>query len=577
MRRSATMRRLGRSEVWGWPLFWFMGAMYAWLSLWTDCILLNSWSPFWILIAVTSFAIAVGIAALFKILFLDRLLKKHQSGLVSFIVAGFIGSIKNLAVGFMAFELGLIADPQWAFRWLGGFIIGTALFSLFSISIGARVEHTIIMAELNRVQAWLIGLRKDSAEKLADARELLATQTRQALLPKLQSLQLLFDSTGASSDTIESLRKVIGKHVRPLSEELNQRAQALAFTPAAKLMRPREVKFFQREVQLKGLIRIGSIFAILPIANLSMGYLLLSAPECLDVFYFTVVGVFAIWVAKLLIPKAIRISRGKAAAILAGLSVVASVPAYLATAQYATDMVVMLLAGVVVINFVVTTLAFAWPAGLDEDRVEARSRLDRVNQDLRLELSLFDQQLWLARRQWQFVVHGTVQSALTAALTRLQGSQSEDHATMQMVRNDLSRAEQALLRPPAHVIDLPESLSELQAVWRGIVGIKINITERAERALKVNNDACICLNEIIKEAVSNAVRHGQAKNVTVEVDRESEQSLSIKVANDGLPIKQRPAAGLGSQLIKELTTSWSLGSSKASGLTVLAASLPLAK
>jgi signal transduction histidine kinase len=81
----------------------------------------------------------------------------------------------------------------------------------------------------------------------------------------------------------------------------------------------------------------------------------------------------------------------------------------------------------------------------------------------------------------------------------------------------------------------------------------------------------------VKEAVSNAVRHGQAKTVTVEIDRETEQSLSLKVSNDGLPIKIRPAAGVGSKLIKELTTKWSLGSNKSTGLTVLAASLPLAK
>ena len=341
-------------------------------------------------------------------------------------------------------------------------------------------------------------------------------------------------------------------------------------------MRLRKVKFFQGHVSLRGLIKLGPIAIILPIGNLFAGYLFLSAPECLDVFYFTWVGVIFLTLVKLLIPRHLRVSRGAAATILILLAAVAGLPAVLAGWYHTNDPILMLLISSLILSSVFLVLGFAWPASLDEDRIEARNRLERVNQDLKHELSLFDQQLWLARRHWQFIVHGTVQSALTAALTRLQSSDC-DETTLELVTQDFNRAERALMNPPEHVIDLPESLAELQSVWRGIVNIKINITERATKALIGNNSACVCVNEIVKEAVSNAVRHGQAKTINVEIDREGQQALHIKVSNDGLPIKQRPKAGVGSRLIKEITTSWSLGSSKASGLTVLAASLPLAK
>ncbi len=575
-RQSVTLRRLGRSEAWGWPLFWYAAGMYAWLSLWTDAIVNNSWSPLWILIAITSFGAAVALALIFKALFLNRLLKKHPSGLLSLIVAGLIGSVKNVVVGWLVLALGLQAEPQWAFRVFGGFVIGTTLFLLFSISIGARVEHTIIVNELNRVQNWLIGLRKDSAEKLADARETLADQTRQALLPRLQSLQLLLSSTGASVDTIESLRKVINHLVRPLSEELNERAAALAITPESLPMRPRAIRFSETKVFLRKLVRPWSILLVMPISNLSVGYIVLSAPECLDVFYASVAGVMLLALIRALIPKTLRITRGKAALFLGLVAILIGLPSFWAGLIHTKDPVDILLLSITLLVALICVWAFAWPASLDEDRIDARTRLEHVNQDLKYELSLFDQQLWLARREWQFIVHGTVQAALTAALTRLQSPDCNE-TTLSLVSQDLQRAELALTSPPAHKIDLPGSLAELQTTWRGICDIKLNITERATRALQGNNNACICVNEIVKEAVSNAVRHGQAKTVTVDIDRESDLSLAIKVSNDGLPIKTRPAAGVGSKLIKELTTKWTLGSSKASGLTVLAASLPLAK
>ncbi len=574
--KSSTLRRLGSSEAWGWPLFWFAAILYAWGSLWSDAILHDNYSPYWILIFLTSFLAAVVLALIFKALFLDRLLKKHPSGVLNLIVAGSIGAAKNLLVGFLSSQLSLIEDALWAYRPIAGFIAGLIVFLFFSLSFGAQVEHRIIINELNRVQTWLIGLRKDSAEKLAEAYELLATQTRQTLLPKLQSIKLLLDATGAGSDTIEHLRKVINKDVRPLSEELNERAIALQQTPQAQPVRQRKVKFFQAKVSLRSLIKLGPLVAIMPIANLFAAYLFLSAPQCLDVFYFTWVGVAFLAIAKLVIPRGLRVTRSRAAGILFVLAVISGVPATLAGWQHTSDPILMLMLGGLILTSVGFVLGFAWPASLDEDRIEARNRLERVNQDLKHELSLFDQQLWLARRHWQFIVHGTVQSALTAALTRLQSSDC-DETTLELVTQDLNRAERALMNPPEHVIDLPESLAELQSVWRGIVNIKINITERATKPLMGNNSACVCVNEIVKEAVSNAVRHGQAKTINVEIDREGQVALHIKVSNDGLPIKQRPKAGLGSRLIKELTTSWSLGSSKASGLTVLAASLPLAK
>ena len=574
--KSSVMRRLGAKEAWGWPLFWFAAILYAWGSFWSDAVLSGNYSPYWILIYLTSFLGAVVLAIIFKTLFLDRLLKKRPNGLLNILVAGLIGAAKNLLVGFLSFELGLIDDALWAYRPPAGFIAGVIVFLFYSVSFGAQVEHRMIIAELNRVQNWLIGLRKDSSEKLGEARDLLATQTRQALLPKLQSIKLLLDATGAGSDTIEHLRKVINKDVRPLSEELNERALALQLTPEAQPARRRNVKFFQAKVSLRGLIKPWPIVIILPVANLFAGYLWLSAPECLDVFYFSWFGVGIIVLFKLLTPRSLRISRGYATFILTLLGLVAGAPAVIGGWMHTSDPTLMLMICSLMVTSACFLLGFAWPASLDEDRIEARNRLEHVNQDLKHELSLFDQQLWLARRHWQFVVHGSVQAALTAALTRLQSPEC-DETTLALVSQDLDRAEKALMAPPVHKIDLPESLAEIQSAWRGIVNIKINITQRATGALQANNDACICVNEIVKEAVSNAVRHGQAKTVTVEIDRESDLSLAIKVSNDGLPIKTRPAAGVGSKLIKELTTKWTLGSSKASGLTVLAASLPLAK
>ena len=85
----------------------------------------------------------------------------------------------------------------------------------------------------------------------------------------------------------------------------------------------------------------------------------------------------------------------------------------------------------------------------------------------------------------------------------------------------------------------------------------------------------MCVNEILKEAVSNAVRHGEAKNVAVEIDRVDDFELSILVTNDGLPLSAQKRLGVGSRLIEELTTDWSIATNRASGRTEFKANLPL--
>ena len=68
----------------------------------------------------------------------------------------------------------------------------------------------------------------------------------------------------------------------------------------------------------------------------------------------------------------------------------------------------------------------------------------KINEAIEYEIALFDQKLWLTRRAWQFAVHGSVQAALTAALTRMQDPNLSDTELLVLVQSDLERAIKAL-------------------------------------------------------------------------------------------------------------------------------------
>jgi two-component sensor histidine kinase len=221
-------------------------------------------------------------------------------------------------------------------------------------------------------------------------------------------------------------------------------------------------------------------------------------------------------------------------------------------------------------------MGFAYSKSYQIDRLEAVRQMTRDNNLLAREVALFDQQMWIARRNWSFVVHGTVQAALTAAITRLGTDAEPEQFQVDLALSDLERAANALSQTPEIEVDLSKALQNISSTWDGICQVKINITERATRALDRNSDARICVNEICKEAVSNAVRHGEAKRVDIEIDRSGDEILFITASNNGRPIEKSAVPGVGSKMFDELTVEWSLETYRGAAQTVLEAQVPLA-
>lgn len=574
--RSPRFSRLRRKEVWGLPLLLLTGWLYALLSFLFDVILQNSWTPYWILIYIATFGIVVVLAWGFRVQLLNRF--GIESAWLNLAVAGLLGAIKNITVAPLALNLGLLSEPLWAFRVFGGFSLGVGIFLFAGMALGARTEHTALMAQLTQVQNALLVLRESSKVRLREANEALATSTRDLLLPKLDQLRELVSASGglgASGSAVDSLRKVIKDDVRPLSNDLASQAKAMVDDELLLTELPKRYRLFSPQVELRGLIKPTSAAVSNSIGGLLLAYVVLGAPRCNKVLILNLLSWGLVWLAKLLIPAGLRVSRGMAIWSLFVIGTAMFVPPFVSALTEIESPAEPWLLLVLWPVALVSLMSFAFSESLDRDRVAVRSALEAENHKLAHDQALFEQQLWLGRRAWQFVVHGTVQSALTAALTRLQSSPDPEQYVLNRVVEDLDRARKALQEIPPHKIDLADAFNQMQATWRGICEIKISIADRAARSLQKNNDACLCVNEIVKEAVSNAVRHGDAKNILVDIDRIDDFDLALTVSNDGVPLSAQTRLGVGSRLIEELTTDWSIESSEASGLTIFKANLPL--
>ena len=223
--------------------------------------------------------------------------------------------------------------------------------------------------------------------------------------------------------------------------------------------------------------------------------------------------------------------------------------------------------GVLFLTCLISTSWFT----LQRQRLEIVEQIKQINREARHEFDLLDQSIWVAQRRWSFLIHGTVQAALTVAASRLELSRRPDDRLRVQVESDINRAKDILTNPPEFSGDARVLLDEIVATWEGVCSFSYQISSSAEKSLNQSPTSTICFIEILKELVSNASRHGGATKFWINAYLNPEGDLEMIAGNNGKPVPSDISAGLGFQMITDLTRDWEIDR-KAAGFS---ATLPM--
>lgn len=570
-----SLRAFGRKEIWSWPLFWFALPIYFLLSFFFDVFLAGSWRIEWLWVAIISFAVVTLFGVGFKFLIVERFFKTRNAWLINLISIAVLGALKNVLVGELSILFSLVDSADWLFRIYGGAGLAIGVLIGFVYILGARVDHNATIGLLEVSRSSLMALRSQAEQLLVDERELLLKQTQQVLLPRLDQIQTALRTNSQRVVAIEALRDLVQTQVRPLSESLSKAAKNLVMAEAPEAPKKPSARMLQTSFFIKPLIRPGSMFLLFMAGNWFLTFVILGIQAANWSIAYSLASLAVIIIIKALIPTSFKVRRGSGIALLFLIGFAAAHPTYWPLKEFSHNLEQDLLLLLVVLNVMFCVVGFAYSRSFELDRLEAVNQMQRDNDSLEREVALFEQQMWIARRNWSFVVHGTVQAALTAAITRLSSSEELEQYQIDMVVQDLDRAKVALSKTPEIDVNLTQALPNLAATWSGICQVKFSLTGRATRALERDADARMCVNEICKEAVSNAVRHGEASEALVEIDRTADELLEIKISNNGRLLDQKQNPGVGSAMFDELTLRWSLTNNRATAQVDLIATLPL--
>jgi signal transduction histidine kinase len=207
------------------------------------------------------------------------------------------------------------------------------------------------------------------------------------------------------------------------------------------------------------------------------------------------------------------------------------------------------------ISMTISLSIATYHASLNDQR-----QLENVALELKWLVARTRAQMWELQRSVSKVLHGPVQSSLSAAAIRLDMAAKDTEVLPQIVEESkasISAAIEELSAPIKKNQSLRAGLEQVSQGWNGICSVSVRLPNEIETRIEADSSASRVALDIAQEAISNAVRHGGASVAEVTLESSGESEITLTVRNDGKPAPHKIKIGLGTNLLEECTLSWS--------------------
>ena len=578
-RKSSVLTRLSGPNLFDMRFFWWTYFVAFVVQITFDVIAFDSPSLLWLPVWTAGHLLATLAAILIRWGFLDSYLSKKPNPYLNIAVAGLLGSIRVTFIGYTSFELDLQGEFDLVARIIAGVISGVVGFLVIVNYTESSKSFRVLTKELLKTQSQLGNLRKSALQSVRESQLNAQREIETLIEPRLQEISKLLDDkelkASIKAQAVGEIKSLLQGEVRSLSESFRKPAKTLmnqdSFKPVSRLSLFRLPQLVSPHLAIRP--------AMVSLAALAGGpfslYVFESAKWVPVGLLIVAIDFLMLVFGKLLLSKIkpIPVPWAVGSLLVLGLVTVSVDYPLLALFGYPSDAIIFaVLIGAITI--LASMVGFGLVVVHDYNRPGYIKTLKKNNERIERELALVNQQIWVERRQWALRIHGTVQASLTAALVRLSKAGPLSKEELKLVRDHVAQARNGLI-PSKTPYDLKKSISQVKKTWKGLIDIKIDLTSPGAKLLLADQWAGVCANEIIKESVSNSMKHGKATKVNIWFET-SEAGFVRIIAEDngrGLPNQFRP--GLGSQLLDEIAYPWSL--TKIPGGARLEARIPASK
>jgi uncharacterized membrane protein len=529
----------------------FGGSFLLWVSL--------------ILLAHSGFTITILIAG--RLIHGNRRNESHPiATLLAFVAAQ---SVRGSILGYSTVFLGFTDDPKLAFRILSGGVFISTVLSVIAISIAIFDQHSNLVKNLETKTSELTQLRSTMDTRLQEATRNLREYAQQVVTPRIDQIDQLLvalKSGGNKDDAVHEMQDYVDTELRPFSHQIahDKSLQALDVnieTSTKKLELPKSINLSQSMRPYVTTV----LFFITYAAAAQRTMTFVEALPFNVITTVLLISYFAFF-KKLFGNREIPLVIG----LVVGASIFASVgPLILFVESYMPIEIAQHISGATVFVGLIYGFANLGYTILTSQRTSLIAELTSTIENLESTISLLSQKEWLSRRQVGYVMHGSLQSALNAAVLQLGAAKDPSPDLIESVRGDIAGALARVGFDSGQNYSFEQAQQEISKIWAGTVETKWQVSPGALEALRKNPATSECLAEVLREAVSNASKHGKATKVEIAVNIE-DSAISLQAIDNGTSLNTGKTQGLGTELLDDVCSSWSLEPEPAGGMILRA-------
>jgi signal transduction histidine kinase len=205
---------------------------------------------------------------------------------------------------------------------------------------------------------------------------------------------------------------------------------------------------------------------------------------------------------------------------------------------------------------------FALSDGFRYARAEVLLQLTSANNELLWNETRLQSQLWLDQKRLALIVHNDVQATiLSAGLSLKKAIQSGDEAVKQKLpslRKLISTSLQ-LDQRDQKLTSINDVVALLNNTWESLMTTTLTVESNASELLAEDSLTTEVCSEIIREFVTNSLKHGQATLVTIHISKEGDNTLAMTLVNNGRALSVGESrSGLGTHFLDAVTLSFQL-------------------
>lgn len=479
-----------------------------------------------------------------------------------------IGATRGVLIGVSAQWLGWAHGTHLGIR-IPGAMASFSFWLMLAIvlTVGTRL-HRDTMQEIRQGLLDQRGLFERSTSELAKKRDELIRETRRTVALQLEGIRAL---EVRPEQAAERLRAVVDSVVRPLShaierQSLNDEADFLAETRVARprlpLRRYQELLCSRLAFRpfASGLLVIASAT---PLSIHLLGFRLAVAALSL----VGIVLMTCLVLARTTVPKVFRRSSiaVRSTAVVTSWLLIAAVSALVMMASidladaWTTDWSTSLQTQRAVSFAASAALSLgaicscAVEAAVRAARFDAETELREVAARMRWALAKHRQAAWAQQQQLSRALHGNVQSRIVSLALQLQLHPPAD------VSNAISTLtldiDHALSAGSPH--SWPSTFDDIVALWSPAIQLSWDISPDFEKAMQADSVALRAVVEVLREGITNAVRHSAARHIHVTLAA-GPAEIHVRIQDDGAGAGSISTPGLGTQLLDAVCLEWDL-------------------